>query len=155
MSFTFDEMTKAAETYAETNVQLEIVEVTFPGDALNVEEFGDFKVQVTNTGPLNLTNVTLRIKGLNGATVADNNVVAPFVSEFVTGAIPRVAAHGGSQLTTGSPLKFKTPSSEQESQNLIKAALEDHDLDTDHIMNGHSDPLDTVRATFAAEVVVS
>ena len=148
-------MTRAVETYPETNVQLEIVEVTFPDDALNVEEVGSFKVQVTNTGPLNLTNVTLRIKGLNGATVANNNIVAPFVSEFVTGAIPRVAAHGGAQLTPRSPLKFKAPSSEQESQNLIKATLEDHDSDMDHILNGHSDPLDTVRATFAAEVVGS
>jgi hypothetical protein len=151
----FDDFTNALETYPETEVQLEIVEVNFPDDALNVDETATFRVKVTNTGPLVLTDVTLRIKGLNGATVANNGAAAPFVAEFVTQPIASVAAHGGSETTVGSPLKFKAPGSAQEAQNLVRATLEDWNATTDHIFNGRSDPLDTVRANFAAEVVPS
>lgn len=151
----FDDFTNALETYPETEVQLEIVEVNFPNSALNVDETATFRVKVTNTGPLVLTDVTLRIKGLNGATVANNGAAAPFVAEFVTQPIASVAAHGGSETTVGSPLKFKAPGSAQEAQNLVRATLEDWNANTDHIFNGHSDPLDTVRANFAAEVVLS
>ncbi|HEV2927998.1 MAG TPA: hypothetical protein VGW74_04835, partial [Propionibacteriaceae bacterium] len=112
-----------------------------------------FRVKVTNTGPLNLTDVSLRIKGLNGATVANNGAASPFVSEFVTQTIASIAAHGGSQTTVGSPLKFKAPGSAQDSLNLVRATLEDWNANPDHIFDGHSDPLDTVRANFAAEVV--
>jgi hypothetical protein len=149
----FDDFTNALETYPETEVQLEIVEVSFPDSVLNVEETATFRVKVTNTGPLNLTDVSLRIKGLNGATVANNGAAAPFVSEFVTQTIDSIAAHGGSQTTVGSPLKFKAPSSAQDSLNLVRATLEDWNANPDHIFDGHSDPLDTVRANFAAEVV--
>ena len=97
--------------------------------------------------------MSLRIKGLNGATVANNGAAAPFVSEFVTQTIASVAAHGGSRTTVGSPLKFKAPGSAQDSLNLVRATLEDWNANPDHIFDGHSDPLDTVRANFAAEVV--
>ena len=117
----FDDFTNALETYPETEVQLEIVEVNFPNSALNVDETATFRVKVTNTGPLVLTDVTLRIKGLNGATVANNGAAAPFVAEFVTQPIASVAAHGGSETTVGSPLKFKAPGSAQEAQNLVRA----------------------------------
>jgi hypothetical protein len=151
----FDDMTSALASYPEADVQLEIVDVTVPGDVLNVSEIANFRVKVTNTGPLNLSNVTLRIKGMNGATVANNGAAAPYVSEFVTQALPTIGGHGGSQLTVGSPLKFKAPAGAQVSKNLVKATLEAWDADLDHILLAHSDPLDTVKTTYAAEVVGS
>ena len=135
------------------NVQLEIVEVTFSGSGLNEDEHGTFRVKVTNKGPLVLTDVTLRIKGQNGALVANGGAAAPFVSDFVTQALPTVAAHNGSQLTSGSPLKFQAPPEAAASQDLIQATLEDWNLNTLHIMNAHSDAkYDTAKTTFAAEV---
>ncbi len=56
-------MTAARETYPGTNVTLEIIDVGIPGDARNTGEVGTFRVKVTNTGPLHLDGVTLRIKG--------------------------------------------------------------------------------------------
>ena len=44
----FDDFTNALETYPETGVQLEIVEVSFPDSVLNVEETATFRVKVTN-----------------------------------------------------------------------------------------------------------
>ena len=103
----FDDFTNALETYPETGVQLEIVAVSFPDSVLNVEETATFRVKVTNTGPLNLTDVSLRIKGLNGATVANNGAASPFVSEFVTQTIESIAAHGGSGLRQVSDLLLR------------------------------------------------
>lgn len=151
----FDDMNAALEVYPETDVTIEIVDVVFPGSALNEGEIGSFRVKVTNTGPLHLDGVTLRIKGMHGATVANNGAAAPFVSEFVTQVLPRVNAHGGSQLTVGSPLKFKAPSAPQPAKTLFKATLEAWDANLDHILLAHSDPLDTVKGTFSAEVVAA
>jgi hypothetical protein len=151
----FDDMTAALETYPVTDVDLEIVDVVTPGDVLNVSEVSTFRVQVTNRGPLNLTGVTVRIRGQNGATVANNGAIAPFVTEFVTQELPAIDAHGGSQLTVGSPLKFKAPSGAQASKTLVKATLEAWNANTDHIFNGHSDPLDTPKGTYSAAVVAA
>jgi hypothetical protein len=149
----FDDMTTALATYPETDVTIELVDVVTPGSVLNVNEVGTFRVKVTNTGPLNLTGVTLRIKGLNGATVANNGAIAPFVSEFVTQELPTIYGHGGSQLTVGSALKFKAPGSAQAAKNLVKATLEAWDANLDHILIGHSDPLDNPKGIYAAEVL--
>ncbi len=149
----FDDMAAALETYPVTNVDLEIVEVTTPGDALNVNEQGSFRVKVTNHGLLNLTGVTLRIHGQNGATVAGNSITSPFVSEFVTQELPTINAQGGEQLTVGSPLKFRAPGGAQDAKTLVKATIEAWDANLNRILNGHSRPLDLPKGSFAAEVV--
>lgn len=151
----FDDMTTALAAYPVTDVTLEIVDVVIPGSVLNVGEVATFRVQVTNTGPLNLTGVTLKVRGQNGATVANNGAAAPFVSEFITQELPTINGHGGSQLTVGSPLKFKAPSGAQASKILVKATLETWDANLDHILIGHSDPLDPPKGTYAATVSAS
>jgi len=153
MSFSFAEMVTAVETYPESFVQIEIIDVDFPGDALNVSEIGTFTVTVTNTGALNLDNVTVRVKGLNGVLVKDSGAAAPFVSEFVTQAFDRIGAHGGTQTLPGSKLSFKAGASAQSLKDLIEVSLEGWDGDPDHIFIAHSDPVESVKATFAAKVV--
>lgn len=149
----FDDMNEALKVYPETSVKLEIIEVEFPGDALNTADTANFRVRVSNTGPLELTGVTLRISGHNGATVANNSAVSPFVAEFVTQELPTIGGHTGVQQTVGSPLKFRAPAGAQPSKNLVRATLEGWNATLNHILIGHSDPLDTVKATYAAEVV--
>lgn len=142
MAFSFAEMIDAVETYPATLVDLEIVDVVTPG-ALNVGDRPSFRVKVTNRGALELTGVTVRIKGLNGATVKQNGAAAPFVPEFATttSQLATVAAHGGSQTTNGSPFSFQAPGSAQSSRNLVQVTLEDWNANLNHILNSHSDPL--------------
>src|SRR5262245_31842719 len=115
MAFSFDDMTAAVEGYPAASVDLEIVDVVFPGDVINVNERPTFRVKVTNRGALEMTGVTLRIKGLNGATVKQNGAAAPYVAEFVTttSQLATVAGHGGVQTTNGSPFGFTAPGSPQ------------------------------------------
>lgn len=150
----FDDMTNELAAYPLTNVQLAIEDVTVPGNALNTGETGSFRVRVTNTGPLNMTGVTVRVLAQNGAKVAQNGAAAPFVSDFITQEFPTIAAHGGSQLSVGSPLKFLAPSGAQASKTLVKVTLEAWDANLDHILLGHSDPMrDGPKGTYAAEVL--
>ncbi|WP_341890430.1 hypothetical protein [Variovorax sp. YR752] len=151
----FDDMNAALETYPETNVTIEIVDVVLTGSALNVNETASFRVKVTNTGPLNLTGVTLRVKGQNGATVKDSGAIAPFVSEFVGAELATIAAHGGSQLSPGSPYTLKAPGAAQAAKTLVKASLEAWDANLDHILLAHSDPLATVKGTYSSAVVAA
>jgi hypothetical protein len=141
------------ETYPVTYVDLEIVDVDTPGDVLNVGEQAKFRVKVTNRGPLNLTGVTLRVRGQNGATVWSGSAAAPFVEEFITQELPRIAAHGGSQLTVGSMIVLQAPGEPQALKTLVTATLEAWDGDMNHIMLAHSKPLDVPEGTYAAKVV--
>lgn len=142
MAFTFDDMTAAVEAYPAAYIDIEIIDVVTPGSVLNVGERPSFKVKVTNRGPLELTDVTLRIKGVNGATVKQNGAAAPYVSEFVTttSQLATVAAHGGSQTTNGSAFGFTAPGAPQSARTLVQATLEAHNFNLNHILNGHSDP---------------
>ena len=143
MPFSFEEMTTAVEGYAATFVDLEIVDVVFPGSVINVNERPSFRVKVTNRGALEMTGVTLRVKGVNGATVKQNGAAAPFVSEFVTttSQLATIGGHGGSQTTNGSPFAFSAPAAPQPNHPLVQVTLEDHNFTLNHILNGHSDPL--------------
>jgi hypothetical protein len=155
MAFSFDDMTDAVASYPATYVDLEIVDVVTPG-VLNVLERPSFRVKVTNRGPLELTGVTVKIKGLNGATVKQNGAAAPLVQEFVTAAsqLATIGGHGASQTTNGSPFSFQAPGSAQPSRNLVQVTLEDWNATLNHILNSHSDPLPEgpPRGTYAAEV---
>lgn len=150
----FDEMTAALAAYPMTDVKLEVVDVTFPGSALNVNEVASFKVKVTNTGPLNLTGVTVRVTGLNGATVKGSGAAEQFNADRVSETLPTIYGHGGSQLTPFN-LYFKAPAGAQVSKTLVKATLEAWDANLDHILLGHSDPLDSPKGTYAAAVAAS
>ena len=153
----FDDMKEALRTYPETDVALEIVDVFIGGEeALNVNETGGFRVKVTNNGPLDLKDVTVRVKGLNGMTVSDNVPNAELEEEFVTAtAFPLIEANGGSALTSPR-LGFKAPSEpseDGESLDLIKAWLEQWNASLNHIPVDQSGPLQTVKAIYASEVL--
>jgi hypothetical protein len=143
MAFSFEDMTAAVEAYPAASVDLEIVDVVFSGSVINVNEAASFRVKVTNRGPLEMTGVTLRIKGLNGATVKQNGAAAPFLPEFVTttSQLATIGAHGGAQTTNGSPFSFSAPGAPQPNHPLVQVTLEDHNFTLNHILNGHSDPL--------------
>ena len=150
---TINDIDTAVRTYPETNMALEIVEVDFPGTELNTTDTATFRV--TNTGPLVVTGVTLRVQGQNGATVANNGAAAPFVSEFVTQELPAVGAHNGSEITVRSPLKFKPPGRAQNARNLVKVTLEDWRTDFQHLFDSHTGPVTAVETTYNDDVLAS
>jgi hypothetical protein len=145
-----DDLSAAVETYPKSNVQIQIEDVDFPGDVLNVKEEGTYVVRVTNNGPLNLTDVTVKIKGLNGALVKSGSSLMEFTDEFVN-RVDDVAGDGGSVLS--STFRFKAPKQPSASpEDLFQVALHDWNANLDRILNDHTDPVSTVKAVFTAEV---
>ena len=144
----FDDYTNAIESYPESYVQLEIVNITVPGSALNQGETGSFDVKVTNSGPLRMNDLTVRIRGLNGTLVADAGAAAPYVSEFVTsaGQFPQVPAHNSDGVTNIGGFRFKAPASAQPPQDLVEVTFEDWKPDFEHIHLSHTRAADAVKA---------
>ena len=152
---TITDIDTAIRTYPETNMALEIIELDIPGTQLNTTDTATFRVRVTNTGPLVVTGVTLKVQGQNGATVANNGAAAPFVSEFVTQELPTIGAHGGTAITVGSPLKFKAPGRPQSARDLVKVTLQDWRTDFQHLFDAHTGPVAAVEATYNDDVIAS
>jgi hypothetical protein len=145
-----DDLTTAVETYPKSNVQIQIEDVEFPGDVLNVDEEGSFKVRVTNNGPLNLTDVTVKLKGLNGAQVRVGPPIIGYADESEAN-INDVAGDGGSVLSA--TLFFKAPGKpSQSAEDLFKVTLHDWNANLDRILNDHTDPVGAVNDVYTAEV---
>jgi hypothetical protein len=153
------DLNTAIAEYPETNVQLAIVALQYPGDVVNENDEGIFKVEITNNGLLNLTDVTLSIKGLNGALVATADPDDPFVDEIETEPIEKVAGDGGTELVPPAgvlSLRFKAPSEPSENgepEDLIKVTLKKWNADLDRMLIAHTDPRGTPKAIFTTEVV--
>ena len=63
----FDDMANAVRDYPDNNVVVEIINFDVAsGDALNEAEQATFKVRITNSGLLNMSGVTLEVKGDRG-----------------------------------------------------------------------------------------
>ncbi len=145
-----DDLTAAVEAYPKSNVQIQIEDVQFPGEVLNVDEEGTFKVRVTNNGPLNLTDVTVKIKGLNGALVRVGPPLIGYTEESQAN-IHDVAGDGGSVLSP--EFFFKAPDKPSEtSEDLFKATLHDWNANLNRILNDHTDPVGAVKDVYTHEV---
>lgn len=151
----FDAYTTAIETYPDDNVELEIVDLTFQGSALNAHETATFNVKVTNKGPVTLQDVRVKIKALNGAQVHFTGGSAGFFGEIVTSPLEHdVREHESKkfELFSGkNPFEFKA-GEPQPSSDLIKVTLEDWTADLSHIYTDHTEARPKVHATFNAEV---
>jgi hypothetical protein len=158
----FDDMLVALEAYPETYVTLEIIDVVIEeedGDVFNEGDEAAFKVKLTNSGPLNLTGVTVRIDGVHGATVKKEGAAAQFEDEFVYDLTPRPTINGdGGELIVpiNQSFHFKAPAEPQDEKTLVKATLERWDGDLSRIMINHSEPHREVpKGTYSAAVVES
>jgi hypothetical protein len=109
-----------------------------------------FKIRVTNNGPLTLTDVKLLVEGRNGATVRPGRGV-DFTPSFVSVEMPTINGHGDSQELSLPALQ--APDAPQESKTLVRVTLASWNANLDHILIGHSDPVDPPKGTFATEVV--
>jgi hypothetical protein len=159
MAFSFEDLVAAVEAYPQSFIKIEIIDVEFPDDVLNVDEIGSFKVKVTNTGALNIDNVTLKVKGAHGALVNSGGAVPSgqvptFVTDFVTDEFDRITGHGGTQtLPATFPFKFQAPHNAHSLEDLIEVTLDGWNGNDDHPYLVHSKGDELVKATFAAKVV--
>ena len=145
----FEDMIAEIEAYPANHVVIEVFDVSLDGDVLNVGETGFFKVRVTNNGPLDLTNVKLKVDGRNGVNVRAG-LGLPFESQFISVELPQIDAHGGVQVLQLPA--FEAPDQPQDEKTLLNVTLSAWNTNFNHPVIDHSDPVDVPKGIFASAV---
>jgi hypothetical protein len=119
----FQNFRDALQAYIADSVSLSIVDVVSPapGTNINVGEVCRFQARVNNGGELNMTDVSLEIKGLNGTKVGTSNS-GPWESSITVNSIAVPAR----SLKDTPDLFFKAPSVEKPaSTTLVNVHVKD------------------------------
>jgi hypothetical protein len=139
------DITTEIENYPRDYLDIEIFEVEWPGDVIDVDEQVTFRVKVSNSGPLHVDNLELLVEGLDDrAEVKSNNAQAQWVSSFTTNAgwFPRVPAHSatdpGPVEMTGGDFSFRARKPAARPQDLIKVSVYGWSSSFDHMFGGHT-----------------
>jgi hypothetical protein len=144
-----DDLVAAANEYPTTSVVLEIVDVTFPGTAINSLEEGTFRVKVTNRGPLEIDNLRLTISGENGIQIKGNSVIATYGRTLDLHMRAPVPPHSTVDANTGPDFGFKAPSSSWSDQKvLIKATLDEFDVSVESMLSDLKGPSPALKWTY-------
>ncbi len=156
----FDDYTSGITTYPDENVVIEIVDVEVNGGrALNTNDEATFRVQVTNNGPVTLTQVVVKIEGLNGTKVRQNGAASPYEQTFLTtsGQVQQIpdATHNSTVVSTGSSFGFKAPGRNLPPSDLVKITFEDWKPDFEHIHTTHTTPRAALTAVYRDNVLRS
>jgi hypothetical protein len=137
----FGDMQQAVEDYPSIALtyafeDFEVVDGT--DGVINVNEIWKFRVRVSNSGALNMNNVTLHIDGENGVEVG-TDPAGPFTGGNITTTAITVPAHTGR--VTGF-YYFKAPASESNGvEDLLNVHINSWDADLNQILldkSGHS-----------------
>ena len=150
----FDDFENALEKYPETNVKLSINSVavqTGTSGAVNVNEVWKFKILVDNDGPLNLTNLALRVEGQNGAQVSTSSA-GPFGPSVTTSGSGLLAISGHSAKSS-QLFYFKAPNVAKPAGTVLaKVRISAYDANLDHILVNHSLGTSTPEGSHEAQV---
>ncbi len=146
------EITTEIENYPHEYLNIEIFDVEWPDDVINVGEQVTFRVRVSNSGPLHVDNLELLVEGLDErAEARSNNAPAQWGPSFTTNAgwFPRVPAHsaGGPVEMTGGDFSFRALAPAARPKDLIKVSVFGWSSSFDHFFGGHT------RADADADVV--
>jgi hypothetical protein len=150
-----EDYVNAIETYPREYLRLEFTELNPPGDVLNVKEQVNFRLQVSNLGPLHIDNLRILVTARNGTQVKNGGAAAQYDTTALSNTISRVNAHSGDTpvSTPGSPMKFKAgPEAHTSVRELLVATVEEWEPLWDHPLTAHSDPDPLAKATFSSAV---
>jgi hypothetical protein len=122
------------ESYIRDSVSLDIVDVSQPGDFINVLEIGSFQARVINNGELNMTSVSLDIDGKNG-TLVSTAAAGPWSSSITVNGLT-VNAKTSRDSTS---LYFKAPAEEKPAlTTLVSCHVRDWKANLDYIFTNRT-----------------
>lgn len=149
----FNDMAIAMDNYPTDEVVMSIVDISLhsgTAGVLNVSETWKCKLQVENTGHINMTGVSVHVNGLNGTTVS----LSPAVN-FSSIATPGSMTVNGGGSQKSAYIYFLTPSVAKPAGTKL---LELHfggwtGGNFDHMFSNHTlEDLEDPRASYAAQV---
>lgn len=125
------------DNYLQDEVVVSIVDVSLAdgtAGVINVNEKWKFKVKVENTGHINMTNVSLRVAGSNGAMIS-TSLNGSYFGGLTTGSY---SVNGGSSMTS-SYFYFEAPASEKPAGTvLVVGHVADWTGNWDHMFSNHT-----------------
>jgi hypothetical protein len=139
-----DDIADAVEAYPHEYLEIEIVEVDWPGNVIDAGEDVTFRFQVSNSGPLDVNEVTLLVEGLNDTEIKANGAAAQWVDTYTTtapyfGNVPAHSANGaGPVLSPGNKWHFRPTRSFSQVKDLVKVSVAGWETTLNHITSGHS-----------------
>jgi hypothetical protein len=139
-----DDIADAVVAYPHDYLEIEIVEVDWPGNVINAGEDVTFRFQVSNSGPLDVNELTLLVEGLNGTEVKANGAAAQWVDSVTTspsyfGNVPAHSANGaGPVVSPGNKWHFKPTRSSSQVKDLVRVSVAGWETSLNHITSGHS-----------------
>lgn len=152
-----DDLVEAVNTYPKTYLTVEIFAVNPPGGAVNVGEDITFRVRVRNDGPLNVNDLTVLIEALDGANGVKLHGGTQFVPSITSEVFPQLRGHQADDEWIEPPdghFHFEAGGLSTLA-DLVKVSINDHNLDWDHLLLGHSDPRPNANDIYSDEVVAS
>ena len=153
------DLAAAYVAYPHEYLTLEIVEVDPPGSAVNTNEDVLFRIQVANTGPLDVNDLQILVEGLNGTLVKNNNAIAPWTGSLTTsvGQFDDVPGHSGNnpKVSTGGKLHFKPVITTSAVTDLVRVSVAGWNTDSSHIENGHTRADADANAVYSSTVPVA
>jgi hypothetical protein len=152
------DLVDAIETYPQNHLTLEIYDVDPPGTGtgINADEDCTCKVRVHNSGPLNVTQLTLLIESRPGADGVKLHGGAAFNPSLISAPIELVPAHMPDGDWVDPPdghYHFKAGGVSGGRVDLVRASVNTWDADLDHPLKAHSDPVPSVEFTYSHTVL--
>ena len=149
---------EAIETYPQTYLTLEIYDVDPPGSGTAINEGEDvtFKVHVHNSGPLDVTELTLLVEGLPATDGVKLHAGTTFNPSLTSTPIDEVPAHQKDGDWTDPPdghFHFKAGGSTGGKSDLVRVSINTWNTNFNHPLVAHSDPVPDDNAVFTANVL--
>lgn len=156
-----DDIADAVEAYPHEYLEIEIVEVDWPGAVIDAGEDVKFRFQVSNSGPLDVNGLTVLVEGLNDTEIKANGAAAQWEDSVTTspayfGDVPAHSASGaGPVLSPGIEWHFKPTRSFSQVKDLVKVSVAGWETTLNHITSGHSRGDAQAQDTYSAIVSAS
>ncbi|MGB3185949.1 MAG: hypothetical protein WBG36_07910 [Ornithinimicrobium sp.] len=126
------------------------------GDTINEDEDIRFRIQVANSGPMHVDELSLLVEGLSATEVKSNGTLASWGDSFVISGewFGTVPAHQANNPVTsgGSPFHFRPTAAFGFARDLVRVSVEDWKTDWSHLQNSHTRKDEAAQGTYRSIV---
>ncbi|NUU16915.1 hypothetical protein HP550_06585 [Cellulomonas humilata] len=158
MTTVLDDINDAVKDYPTNYLTIEIIDVNWPGVAINDGEEVEFRFQVTNRGPLTMTDLSFKVEGRNGTEIKVSGAAAQWEDWHETrpGWFPDLNAHAGTTPVTwtGDPFLFRATNAFTTPRELVRVSVAGWQTTWDHMLTNHTEADPDLRGSYSSAVAV-
>ena len=152
-----DDLADAIQAYPREHLTLEIFGVDAPGASGVIDEDDDvtFDIRITNTGVLDVKQLSLLVEGLHGTEVKSNGAAAQWDSFFLLDGsyIGDIVARNPDEFVEKNNFHFRpTSASPTVVKDLVKVSVAGWNTDFVHIQNAYSVAAPNANAVYSSTV---